>query len=315
MPRRGARVDGFLVVDKPAGMTSTQALGRARRALGAGKAGHAGTLDPLATGVLVLAFGEATKLVPHVMDAPKRYRFGVRWGEARSTDDAEGAVTATSAVRPGRAAIEAALPRFTGRVAQVPPAYSAIKQAGRPAYARARAGETVELAAREVRIDALTLLEAGPDRAVLELACGKGTYVRSLARDLAQALGTVGFVDELRRLQVGPFGIEGAIPLDKLASPGYMPAAQLRPIETALDDIPALAVDGDQAERLRRGQAVQLPRAASVPLAPPHAAGRPVAVLADGRLVALARIEEGTLRPLRVFNPGTKESTPDVDQR
>ena len=314
MKRRGARVDGFLVLDKPAGMTSTQALGKARRALGAAKAGHAGTLDPLATGVLVLAFGEATKLVPQVMDAPKRYRFGVRWGEARATDDAEGAVTATSDMRPSRAAIEAALPRFLGVIEQVPPVYSAIKQAGRPAYARARAGEAVALVPRRVRIDSLTLVEAAPDRAVLEVACGKGTYVRSLARDLAQALGTVGFVDELRRLQVGPYGVEAAISLARLASPGYTPAAHLRPLETALDDIPALAVDGEMADRLRKGQAVQAPRAAG-PLASPPVAGQPVAVLAGGRLVAMVRIEDGTLRPLRVFNPDPKETMPDVDQR
>jgi tRNA pseudouridine55 synthase len=225
-------------------------------------------------------------------------------------------VTATSAARPTRAAIEAALPRFVGAIAQAPPAYSAIKRDGRPAYARARAGEAVELAPRTVRIDRLALVDLdGPDRAVFEVDCGKGTYVRSLARDLAQALGTLGFVDELRRLAVGRFRVEEAISLDMLASPGYTPAAHLRPLETALDDIPALAVDGAQAESLRRGRTVQVPRAASVPLAPTAIAGRPVAVLADGRLVALARIEDGILRPLRVINPGTKETTPDVDQR
>jgi len=306
MKRRGAAIDGFLVLDKPVGIGSTPALGRARRALGAAKAGHAGTLDPLASGVLVIAFGEATKLVSFVMDGAKRYRFGVRWGEARATDDAEGEVTATSAVRPTRAAIEAALPRFVGAIAQVPPAYSAIKLAGRPAYARARGGEAVELASRTVRIDGLTLIEVpGPDRAVFEVACGKGTYVRSLARDLAQALGTFGYVDELRRLQVGPFRVEDAIPLDMLTAPGYTPAAHLRPIETALDDIPALAVDGDQADRLRKGQTVQVPRAASVDLAPPHSAKRQVAVFAADRLIAIAMEEDGLVRPLRVINRRT----------
>ena len=306
MKRRGAAIDGFLVLDKPVGIGSTPALGQARRALGAAKAGHAGTLDPLASGVLVIAFGEATKLSRFVMDGAKRYRFGVRWGEARATDDAEGEVVATSVVRPTRAAIEAALPRFLGMIEQVPPAYSAIKLAGRPAYARARAGEAVALAPRTVRIDSLALVELpGPDRAVFELACGKGTYVRSLARDLAQALGTFGYVDELRRLQVGPFRIEDAIALDKLTAPGYTPAAHLRPLETALDDIPALAVDGDQAERLRKGQAVQMPRAATERPAPPLPADRHVAVLAADRLIAVATVEDGLIRPLRVINRQT----------
>lgn len=301
MKRRGLARDGFLVLDKPLGLTSTQALGRARRALDAAKAGHCGTLDPLATGVLVLAFGEATKLVDHVMDGAKRYRFGIRWGEARSTDDGEGEVTATSAHRPDRAAIEAALPRFLGLIDQIPPAYSAIKRDGRPAYARARAGETVELAARRVRIDALRLVEIpDPDRAVFEVDCGKGTYVRSLGRDLAQALGTVGFIDELRRLRVGPFTIGKAFSLASLEAPGYTRAAFLQPVETALDDIPAVAVTGAQADALRQGRAVQLPRAAlALSALPPD---RTIAVLADDRLIAMARIDADQVRPLRVLN-------------
>ena len=259
------------------------------------------TLDPLASGVLVLAFGEATKLVDHVMHGAKRYRFGVRWGEARTTDDAEGEVTAASPVRPARAAIEAALGRFLGEIEQVPPAFSAIKRDGQPAYARARAGETVVLEARPVRIDRLVLVEIpGPERAVFEVDCGKGTYVRSLARDLALALGTVGHVDELRRLKVGPFEAAAAISLASLEAPGYDPRASLQPVETALDDIPALAVTGAEAEALRQGRAVQLPRAASsLSTLPPD---RVLAVLADDRLVALAKVVDGWARPVRVLN-------------
>ncbi|MBL8698602.1 MAG: tRNA pseudouridine(55) synthase TruB [Alphaproteobacteria bacterium] len=301
MKRRGLPLDGFLALDKPLGLTSTQALGRARRALGAAKAGHCGTLDPLATGVLVLAFGEATKLVDHVMDGAKRYRFGVRWGEARNTDDAEGAVVATSDHRPDRAAIEAALPRFLGTIDQVPPAFSAIKRDGQPAYARARAGEAVEMASRRVRIDRVALVEMpGRGRAVFEVDCGKGTYVRSLGRDLAQVLGTVGFIDELRRLKVGPFTIEKAFSLASLEAPGYTRAAFLQPVETALDDIPAVAVTGAQAEALRQGRAVQLPRAAPALSAMPP--GRTIAVLADDRLIAMARVDADQIRPLRVLN-------------
>jgi len=301
MKRKGEALDGFLVLDKPLGITSTQALGRARRALGAAKAGHCGTLDPLASGVLVLAFGEATKLVDHVMHGAKRYRFGVRWGEARSTDDAQGEVVATSAVRPDRAAIERALPRFVGEIDQVPPAYSAIKRDGRPAHARARAGENVVLEARRVRIDGFALVEMpSAERSVFEVVCGKGTYVRSLARDLAQALGTAGFVDELRRLAVGPFMVDQAISLASLEAPGYTPRAHLQPVETALDDIPALAVTGAEADALRQGRAMQLPRAASsLSQLPPD---RPIAVLAEDRLIAMARVEDGMVRPVRVLN-------------
>jgi tRNA pseudouridine55 synthase len=303
MKRRGDRLDGFLVLDKPLGPTSTQALGRARRALGAAKAGHCGTLDPLASGVLVLAFGEATKLVDHVMDGAKRYAFSIRWGEARNTDDAEGETTATSPVRPDRAEIEAVLPRFLGEISQVPPAFSAIKQDGRPAYARARSGEDFELPARQVRIDHLTLTGMpGPDEASFEVACGKGTYVRALGRDIALALGTCGHLSALRRLRVGAYGVETAISLDSLEAPGYDPRAYLQPVETALDDIPALAMTGAEADALRHGRAVQVPRAASMLSALP--AGRAIAALEAGVLVALVRAEDGMVRPLRVFNRG-----------
>jgi len=309
MARKGAdKVDGWLVLDKPVGIGSTSALGRVRRALNAAKAGHAGTLDPLASGVLVIALGEATKLIGAVMDTDKTYRFTVRWGEATETDDAEGAVIATSSVRPARAEIEATLRRFTGLLSQVPPVFSAIKLQGKPAYARRRAGETVELAPRTVRIDRLELLgQANPDHATFRVECGKGTYVRSLGRDLAVALGTVGHVTELRRLAVGRFSENTAIPLEKLESVGHSPAAlaYLRAVETALDDIPALAVTAEDSLRLRQGQSVAIPRTAETPVdgdAAPFATGQVVAALALGRLVALTRVDGDRLRPLRVLN-------------
>ena len=324
MTRRNAdRVDGWLVLDKPVGVGSTQALGRARRAFNAGKAGHAGTLDPLASGVLVIAFGEATKLINQVMDTDKAYRFTVQWGEARDTDDAEGAVIATSAVRPDRAAIEAALPAFLGEIEQTPPDYSAIKLQGRPAYARKRAGETVTISPRRVRIDEFRLEAVpDPDHATFTVCCGKGTYIRSLARDLARALGTCGHVVMLRRTAVGRLTEEAAIPLEKLEALGHSPAAlaYLRAVETVLDDIPALAVTAADSLRLRQGQSVAIPRtvenAVDRNAAQPLTAGQVVAATASGRLVALTRVEGDRLRPLRVLNlePGERpEGAHDVD--
>ena len=309
MKRKGAdKVDGWLVLDKPAGIGSTTALGRVRRALNAAKAGHAGTLDPLASGVLVIALGEATKLIDAVMNTDKTYRFTVRWGEATATDDAEGAAIEISAVRPSRAEIEAALPAFRGPISQVPPAYSAIKLQGKPAYARSRAGETVEIAPREVRIDRFDLLELpDADHATFGVQCGKGTYIRSLGRDLARVLGTVGHVINLRRTAVGRFTENAAIPLEKLESVGHSPAAlaYLRAVETALDDIPALAVTAEDSLRLRQGQSIAIPRTADTPVdrdAVPLATGQVVAATALGRLVALTRIDGDRLRPLRVLN-------------
>jgi tRNA pseudouridine55 synthase len=324
MKRRNAeRVDGWLVLDKPVGVGSTQALGRARRLFNAAKAGHAGTLDPLASGVLVIAFGEATKLIGQIMDTDKAYRFTVKWGEARDTDDAEGAVVATSDIRPDRAAIEAALPAFHGLIEQTPPDYSAIKLQGKPAYARKRAGEAVTIQPRQVRIDAFRL-EAMPDtdHATFMVRCGKGTYIRSLARDLARALGTCGHVVMLRRTAVGRFDEAAAIPLEKLEALGHSPAAlaYLRSVETVLDDIPALAVTAADSLRLRQGQSVAIPRTAENAVdrdaAQPLTAGQVVAATASGRLVALTRVEGDRLRPLRVLNlePGeSPEGVHDVD--
>ena len=259
-------VHGWVVLDKPVGMTSTHAVSIVKRLFAAKRAGHAGTLDPLASGALPIALGEATKTVPFVMDGRKLYQFTVRWGEERDTDDAEGRVTANSDARPAPEAIRALLPSFTGAIEQVPPKYSAIKIDGERAYDLARDGATVELAARTVQIDRLELIATpDPDRAVLHAECGKGTYVRSLARDMGRALGCFGHVSALRRVAVGPFGAETMILLEQLEALCHRAAAgeasladALMPVETALDDIPALAVSQADAARLRRGQAVLL---------------------------------------------------------
>lgn len=304
--KKGEAISGWVVVDKPLGLTSTDVVARVRRLFDARKAGHAGTLDPLATGVLPVALGEATKTVPFILDASKRYRFAIRFGEATATDDAEGVVTATSPVRPTPAEVEAMLPRFQGEIDQVPPAYSAIKVDGERAYDLARAGEAVTLKPRRVRIDEIRLLGCPDgDHAELEILCSKGTYVRSLARDLALALGTVGHVSALRRIAHGPFRQEAAIPLDKLMAFGHIaPASEasarlLLPLETALDDIPALAVSGDDASRLRRGQGVLL-RGRDAPIL-----SGPVLATHRGDPVALTEYSQGELKPVRVFNLGS----------
>lgn len=254
-------VHGWLVLDKPLGLTSTQALGKVRRILGGKKVGHGGTLDPLATGILPLAFGEATKLIPYVMDNDKGYEFTIRWGEARATDDSEGAVTATSDVRPSQDAIMAALPAFTGVVQQTPPIYSAIKLDGARAYDLARAGEQVELIPRMVDIYELTFIDQlDKDHARFYVSCGKGMYVRSLARDLALKLGTCGHVSALRRTHVGPFSLENAISLENLEVLGHKNAAltALLDLQAALDDIPGLTLTASEAQRLRSGQEVMI---------------------------------------------------------
>jgi tRNA pseudouridine55 synthase len=303
--KKGEKVDGWLILDKPAGITSTQAVNVVKRIFNAQKAGHAGTLDPLATGILPIALGEATKTVPYVMDGRKTYRFVLKFGEARTTDDAEGEVTQTSDRRPTDAEIEAALPAFIGEIDQVPPAFSAIKVEGARAYDLARAGEAVELKSRKVVIHGLTLLaRPNPDQAQLEVRCGKGTYMRALGRDLAIKLGTCGHITDLRRTQVGPFTEAAAISLETLKSLGHIPAAfeHLLPIETALDDIPALALTATEAIRLRSGQPVGLlhrqDRDRIYELSP----GGMVRAMAEGRLVALTRFEAGELVPVRVMN-------------
>ncbi len=302
---KGQRINGWLILDKPAGITSTAALAAVKRLFDAAKAGHGGTLDPLATGILPIALGEATKTVPYVMDGRKIYLFTLKFGEERSTDDAEGAVIATADIRPSDDQIRAALPRFIGIIDQVPPRFSAIRIDGERAYDLARAGQQVELPARKVRIDEFRLKERPePGLAVFEVVCGKGAYMRSLARDLARELGTRGHVVALRRLSVGPFGLDRAISLASLQALGHSPAAfeHLLTVETALDDIPALALTATEAQRLRSGQPIGLlhrqDRDRIYELSP----GGMVRAVAEGKLVALTRFEAGELIPVRVMN-------------
>jgi len=303
--RKGLPIDGWLVLDKPYGMTSTAALAAARRAFNAAKAGHGGTLDPLATGILPVAFGEATKTVPFIMDGRKAYRFTVRWGLSTETDDAEGAVSATSDVRPDEAAIRAVLPRFTGTISQVPPRFSAIKVAGARAYDLARDGQAPDLQPREVVVHALDLLEVpDADHAVFAAECGKGTYIRSLARDLAAALGTAGHVAALRRTRCGPFSEADSISLDKLLPLGHSAPSLdlLHSVSTALDDIPALALTDEEARLLANGQALALlPLLKRCPC--PEAVTAPVLrAMCGERVVAIARVEDHRLKPVRVIH-------------
>lgn len=290
-----AEVNGWLVFDKPVGMTSTHAVSRLKHLFNAKKAGHAGTLDPLASGLLPVAFGEATKTVPFVQDGEKAYRFKVQWGAQTDTDDTEGQVIASSANRPDRGAVIALLPSFTGTIMQRPPAYSAIKVNGERAYDRARDGETVELPARPVTILSLELTSFSPDEAVFEARCTKGTYVRSIARDLGEALGCFGHVTALRRTRVGPMSEAHAIELKVLEAEGADPKSFLQPVEAGLSEIHHVAVNRDAAAQLRRGQSLIL-------------LGRdaPVSDMAyatcGGIVVAFGPIQEGALVPHRVFN-------------
>ena len=297
-------VHGWVVLDKPIGMTSTHAVSVVKRLFKARRAGHAGTLDPLASGCLPIALGEATKTVPFVMDGRKTYSFTVRWGEERDTDDADGRVVALSDARPDRAAIEALLPGYTGTISQVPPQYSAIKIDGERAYDLARDGETVELQARPVEIHRLELVNLpDADHAEFRAECGKGTYVRSLARDIGRALGCLGHIKALRREAVGSFSQNDMISLEQLTAMCHRAAAgeasladALLPVETALDDIPALAVARADAARLQRGQAVLL-RGRDAPIF-----RGTVYVTVSGQLVALAEVDRGEIVPKRVFN-------------
>ena len=297
-------VHGWVILDKPVGMTSTHAVAVIKRLFSARRVGHAGTLDPLASGALPIALGEATKTVPFVMDGRKCYRFTVRWGEERDTDDSEGRVIGTNLHRPDQAAITALLAQFTGLIMQTPPQFSAIKAAGERAYDLARDGQVVDLPPRPVDIHALRLVESpDPDHAIFEAECGKGTYVRALARDMGRALGCLGHVCMLRRTRVGPFTENDMILLAELeglchrAAQGEGSLADaLLPVATSLDDIPALAVSRADAARLQRGQAV-LMRGRDAPVL-----SGIVHVLASGHLVALAEFDRGEIVPKRVFN-------------
>ena len=303
--KKGEAISGWVCLDKPYDFGSTQAVGKVRWLFKAQKAGHAGTLDPLATGVLPIALGEATKTVPFMMDADKAYRFTLEWGRSTTTLDREGATTATSDVRPTREQVEAALPAFIGEIQQVPPQYSAVKVDGERAYDLARAGEDFELKARTVTIHSARVSDApDADHIELEIECGKGTYVRSIVRDLAEALGACAHVSALRRTRVGPFGEDRAITLENLENLSHKAALPevLLPVETALDDIPALAVTAEDAFRLAQGRPIVLvPRQVETLKARLTGGSRLVSAMDGDRLVALAEMRAGRLNPVRVF--------------
>jgi len=299
--KKGRPVSGWVSLDKPLGMTSTQAVSVVKRLFGAQKAGHAGTLDPLATGCLPIALGEATKTVPFIMDGRKVYGFSVRWGEETRTDDAEGQPVATSDVRPTREAIEAILSEFTGEIMQVPPAFSAIKIEGERAYDLARDGEDVVLEARPIQVHRLELVDM-PDEhtAVFSAECGKGTYVRAIARDMARALGTRGHVVGLRRLLVGPFEEAAMVKLDDLRAAHDEGGAEgcdgyLQPVEVALGELLEVRLSETDAVRLRNGQSVLL-RGRDAP-----ANGETIFATVAGTLIAIGEVERGEFHPSRVF--------------
>lgn len=305
--KKGIAINGWVNIDKPKGLTSTQVIGRVRRALNAQKVGHAGTLDPLATGILPIALGEATKTIPFAQDREKAYRFTVTWGEERNTDDLEGDVIATSAERPTKDQITTLLPRFIGNVEQVPPQFSAIKINGERAYALARAGEDVDIKPRIVAIEDLKLLATTPDTATFEMTCGKGTYVRSIARDMGRILGCFGYISALRRLFVGNFTEETAISLDEFEKMGQSstPDRYVMPVETALDDIPALALTDMEISRIRQGQSIQLLSRPDIDRLSVAGIGEDdglVLAIGSGKPLALLEKEGVTFHPIRVFN-------------
>jgi tRNA pseudouridine55 synthase len=305
--KTGRPINGWIAVDKPSGITAATVVARVKRAIDAAKAGHGGTLDPLATGILPLALGEATKTVSFAMDSAKTYEFEVTWGAATDTDDRDGKVITTSDIRPSAEAIRAALPAFTGIIQQVPPDYSAIKIAGQRAYDLARRQETVELAARPVHVHAFTLLpdsDPSPDRSLFRVDCGKGTYIRALVRDLGLALGTLGHISTLRRTRCGVFAENRAISLEKLEALGHKAADSeyLLPVGTVLDDIPALALTEEEARRMTLGQAVALWPVVKRSPQTGLEDGMPVQAICGDKLIAVAEVGNGMVRPVRVLN-------------
>ncbi|MEL6736272.1 MAG: tRNA pseudouridine(55) synthase TruB [Pseudomonadota bacterium] len=297
--KKGREISGWIVLDKPYEMGSTQAVGKLRWLFDAQKAGHAGTLDPLATGVLPIALGEATKTVPYVVDGEKSYRFTVEWGRRTNTDDAEGETVSQSETRPDEAAIRALLPEFTGEVSQVPPAFSAIKVDGKRAYAEARAGQELTLVARTVQIDTFDLVDMpDADHATFEITCGKGTYVRSLARDMGEQLGCHGHVSDLRRTFVEPFEEEDAVSLNELlkleGDLAALDAKLISPMD-AMDGFPELRLDEDQARRIRMGNPIIL-RGRDAPVEEED-----VCAIHKGNLVAIGDVAKGSFQPRRVF--------------
>ncbi len=301
---KGRPISGWLILDKPVDFGSTEAVGKIKWLFNAQKAGHAGTLDPLASGMLPIALGDATKTVPYVMDGRKIYEFTVTWGEERSTDDLEGEVTQSSDKRPDEADIKALLPNYTGTISQIPPQFSAIKISGERAYDLARDGETVEIPSREVEVHRLTLLKCEADKAHFEVECGKGTYVRSLARDFGRDLGCYGHISSLRRTFVAPFAEDMMVPLSELVAleaiedrDERLAALDAFLVDTAeaLSALPQLRITDDQAHRLRMGNPIIL-RGRDAPVAEPEAVA-----LAGGKLIAIGEIAGGEFHPRRVF--------------
>ena len=296
--RKGRAISGFLIVDKPAGITSTSVVNKVRWAMEAQKAGHAGTLDPAATGLLAVALGEATKVLPYVTEALKAYDFTIRWGQETTTDDAEGEVTRTSDLRPTDAQIEAALDPFRGDIQQVPPAFSAVKVDGERAYDLARDGEVLELAARPLHVRELTLVaRPDADHATLRMVCGKGGYVRSIARDLGRELGCLGHVTGLRRIWSGPFALDGAVTWEEIEQGARTGAldARLLPLETALVGLPECRIPESSVATLRNG--------GPAPVFPPDGLqwGEEAWASRAGKAIAVGVFEAGHLRPTRVF--------------
>ncbi len=300
--KKGQDVHGWLVLDKPYDMGSTKAVAIMKRLFDAKKAGHAGTLDPLATGLLPIAFGEATKTVSFAMDDIKSYRFTVEWGAETSTDDREGEVISSSGLRPSQQDIEKVIPQFVGSVDQVPPKYSAIKVKGERAYKLARSGEDPELSARTVEVFDLAVLEVGDNWASFDINCGKGTYIRAISRDMGRVMGCFGHVAKLRRTRVGKFSEKDTISLEFLEKFSHSADDRetllqyLKPVQSVLDDIPALTVDKKDAARLKNGQAI-LVRGRDAPIVK----GTAYAISGD-TIIALGEVNKGTLHPMRVFN-------------
>ncbi len=306
--RKGEKIDGWVNLDKPAGITSTQALAKVRRYFNAQKGGHAGTLDPLATGILPIALGEATKTIPFIQDADKTYSFTVKWGEARDTDDLEGQITKTSDARPALADIEVLLPGFTGQIEQIPPRYSAIKIDGERAYDLARDGEEFEIKSRIVTVHSLEITAHDTHTATFLCRCGKGTYIRSIARDMGEKLGCFGHIITLRREAVGHFTANTAISLDLLQEMDQSAALEtvLKPLSSALDDIPALPLDEREAARLKNGQSLtfiskpDFDRLSKAGL--DGKKGALVLAMLNDTSIALLELHGAEARPVRVFN-------------
>lgn len=303
--RKGNKVDGWIVIDKPYDMGSTKVVGKCRWLTKAQKAGHAGTLDPLATGVLPIAFGEATKTIPYMMNERKTYQFTVTWGEERTTDDLEGDVTSTSDIIPSADDILNELPNFIGVIKQKPPAFSAIKIDGKRAYDLARAGEEFEIKEREVEVFNLKVIDSDKGSTTFEMECSKGTYVRSVGRDLARNLGTFGYISMLRRTKVGSFGIDSTISLEKLEELVHSAPLEewILNVVTVLDDILALAVTKEQADFLKNGGFI--PREdikENLASLSSNCTDVTYKAMEGDKLIALCELDENHLKPVRVFN-------------